>query len=203
METQTLQAEARQERGKGPARQLRMSGKIPGVLYGAKKETVALSVDPKELMGALSTEYGKNAVITVELNGQKETTMVKELQVHPVTREFKHVDFWRVSPEQEVSVKVPLKTTGRAVGVQKGGKLTVVFRELPVRCAPELIPAHITVDVTDLDMGAVFKVEDLALADGVTVEFAPDRRIILITEDRRKVASSDDDSAEGASEENK
>ncbi len=206
MEAQTLQAEVRGTRGKGPARQLRKGGQLPAVLYGKGVENTALSVSPKAFIGALKSEYGHNAVIELHLTGGEsgETrvqTMVKDIQVHPVTRSPLHVDFYAVSEDQLVTVSVPFRTYGRALGVQKGGKLQVVFRELPVRCRPADIPSVIEVDVAPLDMGAVFTVDQLDLPQGVTVQLDPTRRLILLGEDRRKVEEDNEDGtakAEGA-----
>jgi large subunit ribosomal protein L25 len=186
MEKQTLSAEVRDGRGKGPARQLRMQGRIPAVFYGPGVETKALSVSPKELVKALGTEWGMNAVIELSFDGVTERVMIKDVQVHPLDRQPLHVDLYRVTDESRVHVRVPVATRGRPLGVQKGGRMTVVFRDLPVRCTPATVPAAIEVEVSDLDMGGVLRVRDLSLPEGVTVLLDPDRRLILVGEDKRK-----------------
>jgi large subunit ribosomal protein L25 len=198
METQALNAEVRETRGKGPARQLRSRGLIPAVFYGPGIETTAMAISPKELVKALETEYRHNVVLTLPLEGNQVLAMVKDIQVHPVSRVPVHVDFYRVASDRPVEVRVPLRTTGRAKGVVKGGKLTVVFRDVPVRTTPDKIPANITINVEGLDMGDVFKVSDLTLPEGVEVLHAPDRRLVLVGEDRKRVTDEEEAGAEAA-----
>ena len=110
--TTTLQAEVREERGKGPARKLRAQGKLPAVFYGPGIDPTALTVDPKELEKALRGEFGRNTLFTLAYGGKEELAMVRELVVDPVSRTPLHVDFYRVSTEREVVVDVPFSTHG-------------------------------------------------------------------------------------------
>ena len=97
MEKQTLPAEVRTARGKGPARQLRMKGKIPAVLYGPGGDTEALTVDPIALGKSLSGPYTKNQLLELDIDGRKQLATIKDLDVHPVTRSIRHADFYRQS----------------------------------------------------------------------------------------------------------
>ena len=151
METQTLEVEVRQTSGKGPARQLRAQGKIPAVFYGPGVDTQKLQLSPKDLLKSLETPLKKNVVLTVEVGGTAHLAMVKDIEVHPVTRQPLHVDLYRVDENRAVEVSVPLRATGKPVGVQKGGQLQVVFRDLPVRTTPGKIPSVIEVEVTPLN----------------------------------------------------
>jgi large subunit ribosomal protein L25 len=195
METQTLKAEVRDGRGKGPARQLRAAGMIPAVFYGPAVETTALTVRPKELVKALSTKYGKNAVLVINVGGQDHQVMVKAIEVHPVSREPLHVDLYKVSDDRAVEVRVPISTTGRALGVQKGGAMTVVFRDVPVRTTPSKIPAVINIDVSKIDIGETVNVENLILPEGVEVLMKPDRRVVVVGETVKPVAGDEDEAA--------
>lgn len=198
METQTLQVEVRSGSGKGPARQLRMSGKIPAVLYGPGVDTIKLTVSPNEFIKALSTEMGRNAVFELPIGGESHLAIAKDVQVHPVSRDPLHVDFYKVTTDREITVQVPLRTRGRAAGVQKGGKLQAIYRELPVRCTPDKIPAAIEVDVTALDIGQVTKVEEVSVPEGVRILLPADRRVITVAESRKAVAAVEE--AEAAAE---
>lgn len=198
MQTQTLQVEVRQSGGKGPARQLRLQGKIPAVLYGPGVDTTKLAISPNEFVKALQTEMGKNAIFELPVEGGSHLAIVKDVQVHPVTRAPLHVDFYRVATDREIDVVVPLRTHGRAVGVHKGGSLQAIYRDLPVRCTPDKIPAAITVDVTPLDIGDVVKVQDVQLPEGVRIQLPPERRIVTVTEARRILAAEEGAPAEGA-----
>jgi len=186
MERKTLQAEVREERGKGPARQLRMQGRLPAVLYGRDLSPQALSVAPKDLVRALSTQWGRNVVIELAAGGDTHACMIRELQTHPVTGVPLHVDFHRVDMDRPVKVRVPFATRGRAVGVQRGGKLKVVFRDVPVSAAPDAIPASIVADVSKLDQGETIDVADLQLPEGVTVTLKPERTLVLVEGERKK-----------------
>lgn len=185
MEIQTLQAEVRKERGKGPARRLRAQGMIPAVFYGPEVEPTPLSVSPKDLMKILSGEYRKNSVMKLSFGGREELAMVKSLDQDPVTYEPLHADFYRVSMDRTVEVEIPFKTTGRALGVQKGGILNVAARSVPLRCTPDAIPAKIVHDISKLDMHQTVSVGDLKLPEGTEALLPPARTLAIILQDRR------------------
>lgn len=187
METRTLKVEVRDTRGKGPARQLRMTGKIPGIFYGPGVETTTLALSPKELAQALSTEFGQNTLLDLDIDGRHELAMVKDLQMHPLTQAMVHVDLYKVSKDREIHVWVPLRPEGRPKGMAEGGRLTLVFRKLPVMAAPENIPAEISVDVTELEKGMHIRTDGLPLPAGVRVLLAPDRRVIVVSEEKRVI----------------
>lgn len=180
MEPKTLSAEVRETRGKGPARQLRASGLIPAVIYGPAIETKQITVSPVALARALRGVYRRNQLIKLELGGESHLALVRDLDVHPVTRALRHADFYCVTEDRTVETTVPFLTKGRSIGVQKGGKLNKVFRSLPVRAFPQNIPANITVDVGPLDTGVEVTVADLVLPEGVEVTFPATRRVIVI-----------------------
>jgi len=182
----TLSTEIRDSRGKNAARVLRAQGRIPAVFYGSGTEPVALSLSPKELSAALSTQVRRNAVLELDIGGQKQLAMVKELQVHPVTRELRHADLYRVTLDAPVVVPVPLKALGKAKGVVEGAELFVLYRELPVRTTPDKIPSVIEVDVTNLGLNETLHVKDLPLPEGVTVALPAERSVISCHEARKK-----------------
>lgn len=186
MDKQTLQAEVREGRGKGPARQLRMGGKIPAVLYGQGVDSVALSVDPTELTKALKTLWRRNVLIDLKVGDDSHNVVVRDLQVHPISREVRHADFYKVGDDQKVKYKVPLKTSGRAAGVAMGGSLNVMYRTLPVQCTPDKVPAAITVDVRELEMLDSVKVSELSLEDGVEVLMAPERICVFCEAEKKR-----------------
>lgn len=192
METQTIETHSRGGTGKGAARQLRSQGLIPAVFYGPDADPVSLSVSPKELSAALSTQHGRNAVLSLKVGEEDQLAIVQELQVHPVTRDLLHVDFYKVNPDNPIERKVPFTASGRAKGVVAGGDLNVMFRELPVRAAPLQMPAQIEVDVTNLDLNESIQVKDLQLAEGVQVLYAPERNVVAIVASRRRKAPEEE-----------
>lgn len=188
MEIQTLQAQERIAGGKGPAKQLRAQGLLPAVFYGNQVAPRQLGVSPKELAKILGTEFGRNALIKLDFEGKgEELAMVKDLQVHPVKRSFVHVDFYRVQADTPVRVLVPFKTTGRAAGVVQGGEMQVVFRSLPVKAKPHDIPSKIEVDVSSLELNQSLRVKDLGLGASVEVLLAPNRTLVLVQTERKRM----------------
>ena len=199
MQTQDLDVQVRTGRGKAAARQLRMQGKIPGVFHGVGTEATSLSLSPKQLIAALSTEYGRNAVIRISLANEQQFAMVKELQIHPVTRQPLHVDLYLVDLNQQVLARVPFAAEGRAKGVVAGGEINLHFRELPVRATPENIPAVIKVDVTEVELNEQLFVRDLALPEGVEIMLEPDRSVLGIFTARKPEPTEEEQAAEQTS----
>lgn len=187
MQTHTLTTEARELTGKGAARQLRARGLVPAVFYGRETKPSGIAVSPKELIAALSTPFGRNALITIKVGGQDQLAMVQDLQVHPVTRKPVHVDFYRVDAAQPITRKVPFIAEGKAKGVVAGGELVVIYRELELRAKPDQFPANIKADVTPLEIGDHIKVKDLALPAGVEVVLPSERNVVsCVTMRKRK-----------------
>ncbi|MGD8862358.1 MAG: 50S ribosomal protein L25 [Myxococcales bacterium] len=196
MEPQALNIETRQERGKGPARQLRAAGSVPGVFYGRGVEPSAISLSPKQLRQLLGGPHGRNTLLQVTVGEAQHLALVKDIQVHPVSRDVEHVDLYKVALDRAVEVKVPFTTSGRAKGVVAGGELNKVFREVPVRCTPDKIPAEIHYDVTNMDLGDLLKVKDLELPEGVSVTLDGERNLIVLSAPRRRPAQAEGE-AEG------
>lgn len=186
MQLNKVSAVTRTQSGKGPARRLRSSGQIPAVAYSEGKPAIHLAVPPQELIAALSSEYGRNSLIELSVDG---TTTIKarvgEYQYHPVSRELLHADFVEIQEDKPIEVKVPLRLTGRAQGIVMGGKLRQVFRELPIRSLPAAIPVEIVHDITELAVDGVVAVKDLNLAEGVEVLLPGKRTVAAIEADRR------------------
>ena len=195
MESIKLQAEERQQGGKGVARRLRAGGKIPAVFYGKGKQSVPLTVSPKELVAAVSGEYGVNGIIELSIGGQSHRTLLREYQYHPVTRELLHADFYSVDEQRPIEVQVALELEGKAKGIVLGGRLRQVFLKLPVRCLPKDIPAKIVFDVSDLGVDELFRVKDLSLPEGVEVLYPPNQTLGGVYGSRR-AATADDEKAE-------
>ncbi len=190
MEKQTISAEVRGTRGKGPARQLRMNGKIPAVLYGPGGENETITIDPLALSKALTGPFAKNQLLEIDIAGKKQFATIKDLDIHPVSRAIRHADFYRVSLETPATYEIPLKTTGRAKGVVKGGELRQLFRTLPVRVTPDKVPAEIMLNVEELDMLESIRAKDVKLEHGELV-LAPERAVVSVTTERKIVAEEE------------
>lgn len=198
MEPLALTTEPRHETGKGANRRLRAKGLTPAVFYGPGQEgAVQLAVSPKALHHALATPFRRNQVMELAIGSDRRLAMVRELQVHPVTREIEHVDFYSVSLERTVDVKVPFTHEGRAKGVVAGGEIFVVFRDLPLRATPGKIPSEIKVDVTNMELGDAIRVKDLKLPEGVTALLDPERSLISCAEPRKRPTEEEEAAAAG------
>ena len=168
--------------GNGPARVLRRAGQIPAVLYGRKIEPVLLSVNTKDLEQILKKgSYGQVILNLVIQNGKKVTTsaIIKELQTHPVSGNLIHIDFYEVDMKRQIKVMVPVVTTGKSAGIEEGGLLNIVRRELEVFCLPGDIPEAIEIDISELGIGDSIHVEDVSL--GENVEVATDVNFTVVT----------------------
>jgi len=168
-----LKTNTRTTTGNGPARRLRKEGQIPAVLYGSKAETVLLSINSHSLdmilKGGGAGQVLFNLVIHEDGKTRTSLAMIKELQIHPVSRNFLHVDFYEINMDQKIKVKVPVVTTGKSAGVELGGMLQIVRRELEVQCLPLSVPESIVIDITDLDIGDSIHVGDISLEGEIEI----------------------------------
>lgn len=171
MAENVLSAEPRDGIGKGVNRKLRASGRIPGVVYGKKRDPQAIHLDPVALDKLLrGSGAGLNTLIDLSVGGRTDTVLVKELQRHPVRGAFWHVDFYQVDLTRKITVSVPIHFVGKARGVEFGGILDHPLRELEVECLPRAIPEFVEVDVSALEVGQSIHVSELRLPEGVEVK---------------------------------
>jgi len=168
-EKNLLEAQPRAAGNKNAARRVRRDGKVPGVLYGAGKETLSLSLDPRQVSRILLSDTGHNTIFELALNGGENTqAMIVDWQYEPVKGALLHIDLKRIAMDQKLKVGVPIVLKGEAAGVkQQGGILEQVLREVEVECLPGDIPASIEADVSELVFGKVLRVEDLPHSDKV------------------------------------
>src|SRR5690242_11735086 len=120
--TNVLTAQARNEKGKGPARRLRAKGLIPAVVYGQKREPTHVAVDPAAIQKAIATPHKFNTLLTLQLDGTEKRVLFREYEVDPVSRRLLHADFLEVDMAKPVKVAVPMVATGKAEGVIAGGR---------------------------------------------------------------------------------
>ena len=165
METFTVEGKVREGRGKGPARRTRLTGMVPAVLYGGKKEAVSLAVNAKQVAKILRSESGHNTIFTVQVaEGDEEKAMLKDWQVDPVSGALLHVDLFRIAMDVRMRVMVPVRTFGEPQGVKlQGGVFETVTREVEIECLPGDIPEEYKVDVTDMMIGKQLRAGDLPL----------------------------------------
>jgi large subunit ribosomal protein L25 len=203
MEQININGSLREAAGKGPNRKLRRSGMIPGVLYGNKKETVSLEIDPKDVLRILHSQTGENTIFALNIPGRETVNcMIKEYQLEPVSHALLHADFFQIAMDVALEVDVPLVTRGEAVGVKtEGGLLDIVHRELRVECLPGDIPEHIEADITNMKIGDLLRVKDLKVSDKIKILEDPDMVIITVEHPRaEEVAAAEPAVAEAEAE---
>src|SRR6516162_6692581 len=193
------QARAANSRGKNEARRVRAAGRIPGVLYGAKKETIAVTLDPKQITRILHSESGHNTIFDLEVGAEKAKVMIVDWQYDPLYGKLLHIDLKRIAMDEKIRVQVPIHLTGEAEGVkQQGGILDQVLREVEVECLPGDIPSHIDADVSHLVFGTVLRVSDLPHAGKLKFITDETQTVAHITSVKEEVAPTPEAVAEAA-----
>jgi large subunit ribosomal protein L25 len=198
---EVVEAQARPEtsRGKNEARRLRAGGRIPGVLYGAKKSTVAVTVDPKQITRILHSESGHNTIFDIQVGDEKAKVMIVDWQHDPIHGKLLHIDLKRIAMDEKMRVMVPIHLVGEAEGVKtQGGILDQVLREVEVECLPGDIPSHIDADVTALVFGTVLRVSDLTHAGKLKFITDETQTVAHITSVKEEVAPTPEAVAEAA-----
>ncbi len=168
-----INAELRQDVGKGASRRLRRAGQsIPAVIYGGGKDAVSITLNSNQLGKAMQNEAFYSQVLSVVIGADPEQAVVRDLQRHPVNERVMHVDFLRVRADQILQVSVPIHFVNedQCIGVkQGGGSIEHLLNEIEVACLPGNLPEFIAVDLTNLNVGQSVHLSDLVLPPGVSV----------------------------------
>ncbi len=197
-----LQAETGRRAGSSDARRLRADGKIPAVVYGHGMDPIAVSVDRRELRQALSGAAGMNTILDLTVDGTVYPSLIKDIQRHPVKRSVQHVDFIQVNLNEEIVVSIPIHLQGEAKDVSaNGGLVDLAMQELQVRTTPRNIPDGVTIDVSEMTMDTVIRVEDIPLPSGVLAEADADAPVVTVLTMRTPVLDAEEAAAEEAAAE--
>jgi len=197
-----LQAETGRRAGSSDARRLRAEGKIPAVVYGHGMDPLPVSVDRRELRQALSGTAGMNTILDLTIDGTVYPSLVKDIQRHPVKRSVQHVDFIQVNLNEEIVVSIPIHLEGEAKDVSaNGGLVDLAMQELDVRTTPRNIPDNVTIDVSEMTMDTVIRVEDIPLPSGVVAEADADAPVVTVLTMRTPVLDAEEAAAEEAAAE--
>jgi large subunit ribosomal protein L25 len=176
-ETIVLQAEKRDGKGTRRARHLRQEGKIPGVVYGHKQDTVSVTVSGDDLSSAL--RHGAR-VVDLKLDGAVETAQIVELQWDHLGREILHADFKRVSRDEKLHIQVRIELRGIAPGVAAGGVVDQPMHTLEVECLAIAIPDSIRVNIGELQLDQAIHVKDVKAPEGVTILTDPEAIVVQV-----------------------
>jgi large subunit ribosomal protein L25 len=175
-----LAAENRSEAGKGAARRLRASGRVPAVLYGHGTKPQHLSVNARQFGQALRTDAGVNVLISLEVGRNQHLALAKEIQRHPVKGYLIHVDFIQVRRGEKVHVQVPVHLVGEAPGAREGGILDQDLYQLNVEAEVTAVPEAVDADVSGLGIGDVLRVADLKAPDGAVILDDPEASVVSV-----------------------
>ena len=189
-----LEAQPRAAGTKNDARRVRRDGKIPAVVYGAGKQALTVSVDPRQVSRILHSETGHNTVFDLALDGERTKAMIVDWQYEPIKGSLLHIDLKRIAMDQKLRVNVPIELVGEPAGVkQQGGILEQIAREVEVECLPGDIPNAIELSVSELVFGTVLRISDLPKNDKVKYISDPDQpvaHIITIKEEEVPAAEA-------------
>ncbi|PHY12933.1 50S ribosomal protein L25/general stress protein Ctc [Caulobacter sp. B11] len=187
-----LNVEVRTRAGTGGARETRRAGKIPGILYGADKDPVSISVKANEFRKSLHTGKLLGHLVTLQYGEEKQSVIAKAIQFHPVTDEPIHFDLFRVSEHQLIKIQVPVhfKNHDISVGMKKGGSLEIVRHTVELACPADSIPEELVIDLAAHDIGDTIRISEVKLPEGVRP--AQERDFVIANLKASAAAQSDD-----------
>ncbi|MFT4658526.1 MAG: large subunit ribosomal protein L25, partial [Ilumatobacter sp.] len=169
-----LNATSGRETGSPATRRLRAEGRVPAVVYGMGMEPLSISVDRRELRGAVSGSAGLNTILDLTIDGTMYPSIIKDVQRHPVRRNIAHLDFIQVNLTEAIIVRIPVRLEGEAKEVEaNGGLVDQIITAINVSTTPRNIPDVIVFDISEMDMDSTITVGDLAMPDGVTATTDP------------------------------
>jgi large subunit ribosomal protein L25 len=205
-----LKANVRKTTGNGPARVLRREGRIPAVLYGPETEPVLLSVNIGDFQEVLKKGNVSQVLLNLVIQNGKtfsKSVIIKELQTHPVSKDFLHIDFYEIDMKRKIKVNVPVLAKGKSKGVELGGVLQIIRHELEVLCFPGEIPEEIVIDITELDVGDSVHVKEIPLEGDMEIQadvnytvltvLSPKVEEEVVEEEEEEVEEGEEGAAEG------
>ncbi len=201
MTDMTLKAKVREKTGKEVAKKLRRQGLIPGILYGPKISPTPLAINPSYVLRALRAERTASSFFDLVIEGKVEKrvkVVIKDVDIHPVTDELVHVDFYQIALDTELTMEIPIILKGKAKGVEKGGIVEQNLREIAVTALPDKIPEHIELDISALDLGDSIHVADLQVPEGVKIEEDPQVPVVTVVAPEEEAAPEEEGEGEKA-----
>ena len=181
---------------KSDIKNLRKLNYIPGIIYGPGEKDVPVSVRKNEFYKIYRKTIGEMALFELDVDGEKFVTIIKDRQIHPVTREVLHIDFLHLHPGTLITVSVPLKFVGESKGVKQGGVLEIHHRRLDITCLPKDIPEDIEVDISELMIGKAIRLKDISLKEEFSVKIPQDTPIVSVQEPKKAKAEETEEATE-------
>jgi len=175
-----LTADVRQDTGKGAARRLRASGRVPGILYGHGMEPVKLSISGKDLLHLFHSAGGGSTLVDLKVDGKTHLAIPREIQRDHLHGRFIHIDFLAVRRDEKITLAVEVHEVGEAPGIRAGGVIEHHLREIEIECLPKDVPETIPADISSLEIGDMLRVGDIPTPPGVVFLTAPDIPVISV-----------------------
>jgi large subunit ribosomal protein L25 len=196
-------AQTRKAQGTGASRRLRNAGRVPGIIYGGKKSAQPIELDHNDLFHKLRDEKFHASILTLALDGAKEQVLLRAVNMHPWKMQVQHIDFQRVSADEQIHMKVPLHFTnaeGSPAVKQQGGMIMHIMNDLDIRCLPANLPEFIEVDLSEMTLNHSIHVRELKLPEGVEPVLRPDENppVVTATVPRAAIAEEEADAAAAA-----
>ena len=195
----TINAKSREDTGKGASRRLRrLTGEVPAIIYGGKKDAEKISILHKDITKALENDAVYSSIISLSIDGKAEDTIIKDIQRHPAKQIILHMDFLRVSKTTKLQTRVPLNFINEdiCVGVKLGGGLIAhTMTDIEISCLPKDLPESIDVDMAEVDVGQIVHLSDLTLPNGVesvSLSQGADYDLTVATVNKQKAVEIDE-----------
>ena len=166
----SLEANTRNTKSKGDVRSLRLAGNIPGIVYGGTEQNQKITILKKTLKYLLEKENFLSNIIALNLDGQPQNVLPREVTYNVISDEPTHIDFLRVVPGVKIRIEVPVQFINheKSPGLKRGGVLNIVRRKIELKCLSEKIPEAIVIDLDGIEIGESFKISSVKLEEGVT-----------------------------------
>ncbi|MGI9259229.1 MAG: 50S ribosomal protein L25/general stress protein Ctc [Gammaproteobacteria bacterium] len=203
-----LEIEVRDKLGTGETRRLRKRGKVPAILYGGGKDPQSVMLEKDRLQLQMEQEAFYTSILTLNLNGETQAVIVKDVQRHPAKRQVLHLDFQRILADEKITLNVPIHLLGQeeAVGVrEQGGEVSHLTTDVEVSCLPKDLPEYLELDITDLELNQLLHLSDIKVPEGVeltALAHDQDPAVVSINPPRREeedeVLEAEEELEEGA-----
>ena len=195
-----LEAKPREARKRNQVKALRSEGAVPGVLYGTG-EPSHVQVDDREFNQLLKNSSSETVLLDLSVGDQKHLALVQEVQIHPLSRRRLHIDFREVKPDQAVVVTLPIITEGEPVGVKTGGgNMDQVLRFVKVKGIPAALPAELTVNVEQMDIGQTLHISEMEAPEGIEILGNPGNPVVSVAKPRVIVETTGTEEGEEGAE---
>lgn len=194
-----INAQPRQDAGKGASRRLRRQGLVPAIVYGGDREPEMISLAHNDLVRHLERESFYSQVLDLEVTDKTEQVVIKDLQRHPAKPFILHVDFQRISAAEKIRMTIPLHflNESSATGVKLGGMVAHKLTEIEIICLPKDLPQYIEIDMLEMAIGDVVHLSQISLPEGVALAHAPDPDVPVVTVQNVQVQEEEVEDVEG------